>query len=203
MNIKEKKERALGVRLFLKAHRCNSPKCALARKPFAPGIFGKKRKRALSEMGTELREKQKVKFSYSLNEAQLKRIFTAALKSPEATNELMIQLLERRLDNVVFRLGFAESRASARQLVRHGHIIVNGHKVTAPAYMAEIGDVLTFRPESKTLQVFKNAEVSIEKAESLEWLTVNPKEMKGTVKTLPSGIEVPFNMSLLVEYYSK
>jgi len=203
MHIKEKKERALGVRLFLKPQRCSSPKCALVKKPYPPGQFGKKKRRGLSEMGTQLLEKQRVKFSYSLKESQLEKIFKTALRKPENTNELMVQLLERRLDNVVFRSNFAGSRPSAHQLITHGHILVNKKKVTVPSYTVAVGDTVSWREASKKNNAYKQAEVNLSKSEAPNWLEVDSGLMVSKIKSLPSRTEIPFDMSLLVEYYSK
>src|SRR3990170_2954470 len=128
-NTQEKKERSLGTKLFLKAHRCSSPKCATVRNPYGPGAHGKARRRAPSEFGEQLHEKQKIRLSYGLRDAAMKRLYRDAAKNPGVTGAVMINNLERRLDNVVYRLGFAPSRSVARQMVSHGHMKVNGRRV--------------------------------------------------------------------------
>lgn len=202
-NTSEKRERALGVNLFLKAHRCNSPKCVQARKGYRPGIHGQAR-HAVTEFGKLLNEKQKIKASYGLREAHLRRIFETALKNPGNTGNIIIQLLERRLDNVLFRVGFAPSRSVARQLISHGHVLLNGRKHTISSYAVKIGDKLTIRPQSKNNASMKelNAE-SLKKFETPVWLRLNKEKIEGEVVSLPKDTEVPFDVNMVVDYYSK
>jgi small subunit ribosomal protein S4 len=200
---KEKKERALGMKLFLKGERCNSPKCAMVRRPFRPGVHGKKRTKAKSEYGSQLLEKQRIKVSYGLGERQLETIFKKAMKKTGVTGEIIISSLERQLSNAVFRLGLASSRIVARQLVGHGHILVNGKKTTIPSFLVKDGDVISIKPSSQNLLIFKNLADTIKKHEAPEWLLLNAEKMEGKVKGLPRNTEVPFDINLVVDFYSK
>lgn len=201
-NTKEKKERALGVNLFLKAHRCNSPKCVMLRRPHRPGLHGKRR-HVLSEVGQQLQEKQKIKVSYGLREAQMKKIFSAALKNPGMTGNMITQLLERRLDNAVYRLGLAPSRSVARQLVGHGHILVNGRKVTIPSYLVRSGEKISIRLQSKDTGTLKGLTESLAKRETPVWLKLDKEKLEGEVVSLPKEQEFPFDVNMVVDYYSK
>src|SRR3989338_4565889 len=146
---KEKKERRIGERLNLKADRCQFPKCAMVRKPYQPGAHGPTgRRRALSEFGVQLLEKQKVKISYGLDERNLRQLFVSAQKAKGSSVSKLVELLERRLDNVVMKLGLAASRNIARQLVVHGHVLVNGKKVRSPGFSIKVGDVVSMKPGS-------------------------------------------------------
>ena len=200
---KEKKERALGMKLFLKGHRCNSPKCAAVRRPQRPGMHGKKRRRAMSEFGQQLMEKQRVKVSYGLREAQLLKIVKAALKKPGAIGETIINLLETQLVNVVFRAGIAPSRIIARQFVGHGHIFVNGEKVTIPSYRVKAGDIIAIKPSSKELLLFKELSSILKKYEPPHWVELDKEKLEAKIKSLPENVEIPFDINLVVDYYSK
>lgn len=202
-NTKEKKERSLGTHLFLKAGRCLSPKCVIVRRPQRPGQHGGARKRAASEFGQQLREKQKIKFTYGVREAYFNKIFHKAEKSPGVTGEMMISFLERRLDNVVYRLGLAASRSVARQAVGHGHILVNGRKVTIPSYQVRPGDLIAIRPQSKDHPVFKDLKINLEKYQEPSWLSLDKEKQEGTVKSLPKDFEIVFDVNQVVDYYSK
>jgi len=201
-NTQEKKERALGVKLFLKAHRCNSPKCAAVRKAYRPGLHGKAR-HSSSEVGQQLNEKQKIKVSYGIREAQMHKVFSLAAKNPGVTGNMIVQLLERRLDNVVFRLGLAPSRSVGRQLVSHGHIMVNGRKVTIPSYLVRVGDKITIRTESKDIAQFKDLSERFKKYETPLWLSLDKEKFAGEMVSLPKDLEVPFDVNMVVDYYSK
>lgn len=201
-NTQEKKERSLGVKLFLKAHRCNSPKCVMLRRPHRPGLHGKSR-RTVSETGQQLNEKQKVKVSYGIREAQMKRVFQRAAKNPGVTGAMIIQLLERRLDNALYRLGLAPSRSVARQLVGHGHILVNGRKVTASSYSVKAGDRIAIRPQSKDNAVLKGLAEALKNYNAPEWLKLDKEQQEGEVVALPKDLEVPFDVNMVVDYYSK
>ncbi len=201
---KEKKERALGVRLGLKGDRCNSPKCAAVRKPYRPGMHGHKRQRkAVSEFGKQIMEKQKFKLSYGIDEGSLRAIFDAASKRAGSTSEGIIELLERRLDNVVYRLGLAVSRSAAHQMVRHGHIEVNGVRSKSSGLLVKKGDVITIRESSRGTAMFKDLPERLQKYEAPEWLALDPVKLQGTVLQLPTGVDMPFEVSLLVESFSK
>ncbi len=200
--------RRLGVKLFLKGEKCSSPKCPMVRKPYPPGLKGKRRKKGESEYGRELKEKQKVKNWYNLRERQLKKYVSAVLKkrgSAENVEELLIKLLESRLDNVVFRLGFAVSRSQARQLVSHGHFLVNGKKVNIPSYQVKKGDKIALRESSKKKKNFQEILPFLKKHTPPSWLKLDAQKMEGEVIGEPSLKEVapPFEISSVFEFYSK
>lgn len=199
--ILEKKERSLGIKLSLKGDRCNSPKCALIRKPYRPGQHGKKL-RKLSEFGIQLREKQKMRFSYGLTEKQLEKVFKEAEKKTGVTADEMMKILESRLDNVIFRLGFAPSRTSSKQLVGHGHFMVNGRKVTIPSYRVRIGDIINIRLESKNHPSFKNLTDQLKNYEVPIWLGLDKNILEGTVIEKPAKIPQLFDINIVVDYYS-
>lgn len=201
---KEKRERALGVRLGLKGDRALSPKSAVMRKPYKPGMHGpRSRPRALSEFGLQIREKNKVKLAYGVDERNLIRLFGMAVAAKGASGAKMIEFLERRLDNVVYRLGFAPTRLAARQLVNHGHIAVNGKKVHSPGYMVREGDVVSIRPGSETKDAIAKRREILKKFEPPAWLSLHPEKMEGKVLSPPANTEVPFEINLLVESFSK
>ena len=200
---KEKKERALNTRLALKPFRSQSPKSAMTRRPYRPGVHGNSRQRAGSEFKLQLMEKQKMKISYGLNETQLKRIFTNALANKQQSIlQSILNQLELRLDNVVFRMGLAPSRIMARQLVGHGHFMVNGRKMNIPSYQVRKGDVISIRPERKQILLFKDLPNTL-KGIKEPWLKVNAQEVAGEVVSDPQNIELPFNINLVVDYYSR
>lgn len=202
-NTREKKERSLGTRLFLKATRSSSPKSAMVRRPHRPGEHGKDRRRAPSEFGKQLAEKQKFKAAYGLREAAIRQVFLKASKSTETTGPLFMSLLERRLDNVVYRLGFAPSRSVARQLIGHGHMMVNGRKVTIPSMLVRPNDVISIRPQSKDHAAFRTLSETLPKYQTPTWLTLDGEKMTGKVSSMPKDLEVPFDIALVIDYYSK
>ena len=193
-----------GVKLFLKGDRCYTDKCAIERRAYAPGQHGQARTK-FSEYGTQLREKQKVKRIYGLLERQFRHTFAKAVESRGVTGEVLLQMLERRIDNVVFRLGFAPSRSAARQLVRHRHVAVNGRVVDIPSQMLRPGDEVAVRDKSKTLGVIVNALESRKGQGVPEWLELNAERLSGRVLNIPTrqSIPVPINEQLIVELYSK
>ena len=202
--VKEKRERYLGTRLHLKGERCDSPKCALVRKPYPPGVHGKKRsRRNVSEFGLQLKEKQKFKLSYGLDERNLKRLFVQAAKSKGSTTEKILELLERRLDNVIFRLGFASSRGMARQLVVHGHIMVNGKVVRSPGLAVKPGNVVNIKPGSESKAGVADRREVLKKYEPPAWLLLDKDKLEGKVVSLPQETQAPFEINLLVEAFSK
>lgn len=206
IDIKCKKCRAIGEKLFLKGDRCFSPKCAMVRRPFKPGMHKKTRSRAgLSEYGKQLTEKKKMKLVYRIDENQLRRYFKESQTGKGSTMEILFKKLEMRLDNIVFRLGFAQSRSVARQLVNHGHFWVNGRKLRIPSKGLKIGDVVTVRPQSLEMPVFKNLKEILKKQEIPNFLGLNREKIEGKVIAEPSMVELkpPFNISLVVEFYSK
>ncbi len=200
---REKKERSVGTKLFLKAHRCNSPKCVTIRRPQRPGIHGKSYRRALSEFGQQLKEKQKIRFTYGIREAQMRRIFKAAAKNPGVTGAMMQQLLERRLDNVVYRLGFAASRSIGRQVVGHGHIMVNGRKTNIPSFRVSVDDIISIRPQSRDCLMFKDLPERLKKYETPVWLALDADKLEGKVVGLPKDFDGSFDVNMVVDYYSK
>lgn len=200
---KEKKSRSVGVNLFLKGERSASPKGAMVRKPYPPGAHGKNRRLGSSEFGRQLLEKQRVKWTYGLRERQFKKYFVEASKIPGATGEIIMRRLERRLDNAVFRLGWAVSRSIARQLVSHGHILVNEKKVTIPSYQVRVNDVLCIRPRSRPMKQFEDLDARLEKHEPPLWLFRDAKTSDAKVLKEPEGFDVPFDLSLVVDFYSR
>jgi len=193
-----------GVKLFLKGDRCYGDKCAIERRPYPPGQAGKKRPRD-SEYRGQLREKQKTKRIYGLLEKQFRGYYTMASRQQGITGENLLVLLESRLDNVVYRLGFAKSRDEARQVTRHNHITVNGRRVNIPSYRVRPGDLVAVGPKSKDLLVIKTALIASEKTEVPGWLEVDIEKLQGTILSLPTRemIDAPVREQLIVELYSK
>jgi small subunit ribosomal protein S4 len=184
---------------------CGREKCAYKKRPFAPGILDSQRKHKSnqSEYGSQLNEKRKVRESYGLREKQFSAYVEKAMSTKGGnTTELIYQSLELRLDNVVFRAGFANTRALSRQLVSHGHIIVNGRKVTIPSFSLKVGDILAVREGSKKSNYFIKLLEKFETA-PISWLTFNSKDTSFTVKALPKEIEKNFNFQAIVEFYSR
>ena len=200
-----KKCRRAGEKLFLKGERCFTPKCAMIKKPYLPGVHGKKRKSALSEYGRQLAEKQKLRRIYNINEKQLKKYFKEALKSKKIVTDSLLLRLETRIDNVVFRLGLAESRTKARQIVSHGHILLNNKKVNIPSINLKKNDVIQVKKSSLKKPLFKNLETKLKKYKAPSWLSLDKKELKATILNMPSREETDLSVDLqmIVEYYSK
>lgn len=175
----------------------------LARKPYAPGLHGQKRAKKLSNYGVQLQEKQKVRFMYGLNEKQFKKTFEAAGKLKGVHGENLLKLLESRLDNLVYRIGFATTRRAARQLVNHGHITVNGKKVDIPSYRCKVGDVIAIKENDKDLAIVKSSLEALSKR--VEFVDFNEKDMAGTFIRLPerSELNADINESLIVEFYNR
>jgi len=198
--------RRFGDKLMLKGERCATPKCPLEKRNTSPGRRPLARRRSrISERGLQLREKQKLRFSYGVLERQFRRFFGEAKKGPGTTGENLLVLLERRLDNVVYRLGFADSRAQARQIVRHGHIIVNGRKADIPSFLVKSGDVVKWREASTKTEYYKRVAEEIEEKFIPDWLSLDKESMTGRVLNLPGkdDIELGFNEKAIVEYYSR
>jgi len=191
-------------KLFLKGSKCFTEKCPIESKNYPPGQHGLNRRIKFSEYGVQLREKQKVKRIYGLLETQFRNYFEKANKQKGVTGENLIQLLEKRLDNVVFRLGFAASRKAARQLVLHGHLLVNGKKVTIPSFLLTEGDVVSVRDKSKKLDVIHNS-LRRSKDNLYNWLQVEKATLSGTFMQIPNREDIPLNANeqLIVELYSK
>jgi small subunit ribosomal protein S4 len=194
-----------GMKLFLKGERCYAEKCAIEKRNFLPGQHGKARKAKLAGYGLQLREKQRVKRIYGVLENQFRRYFEAADRQRGITGELLLQKLETRLDNVVYRLGFSTSRSQARQLVRHGHFSVNGRKVDIPSFAVSEGDVVGVRERSKTGAAVLHAMDEVKGRGIPEWLSLQSEQMAGRVVALPSRaqINLPVQEQLIVELYSK
>lgn len=194
-----------GEKLFLKGDRCFTPKCAIERRNYAPGEHGQDHRGKVSEYGLRLREKQKLRRIYGILEAQCRRYFEIAERKPGVTGENFLQLLERRLDNVVYRLGFASSRSEARQLVRHGHFTVNGKRVNIPSYLVKVGDVVAVKEASRKLNRFVELAEDLKHKTIPAWLELNAAEMSGKVLNLPTRdqIDVPVQEHLIVEFYSR
>ena len=191
-------------KLFLKGQKCFSEKCPIEEKNYPPGQHGLSRRAKVSEYGVQLREKQKIKRSYGLLETQFRNYFEKATKQKGRTGENLIKLLERRLDNVVFRLGFASSRKQARQLITHRHIMINNSLVTIPAYLLKAGDVIQIKEKSKKLDAIHNSLKRV-KDNTYNWLTVDKASLSGTFVQVPDRADVPLNANeqLVVELYSK
>jgi small subunit ribosomal protein S4 len=194
-----------GEKLYLKGERCYIDKCPVERRPYAPGEHGQSRRGKQSEYGLQLREKQKVRKIYGMLEKQFHRYYEMAEKMPGITGENFLSLLERRLDNVVYRLGFATSRSEARQFVLHGHILINGQKVNIPSYLVDVEDVISVKDSSRKSNRFKdvfeyNADITVP-----EWLSVDLEKAEGKVLALPTreDIDYPVQEHLIVEFYSR
>ena len=194
-----------GMKLFLKGERCYTEKCAIEKRNFAPGQHGKTRKSKLAGYGVQLREKQKVKRIYGVLEDQFRRYFEQAERTRGITGETLLQLLERRLDNVAYRLGLATSRAQARQLVRHGHFTVNGRKAAIPSMLLRAGDVVMLRQGSREIVRITAALEALEGKSVPGWLDIDKTNFAGSVKQLPvrEDITMPIQEQLIVELYSR
>jgi small subunit ribosomal protein S4 len=192
------------LKLFLKGERCYTEKCAIDRRNYAPGQHGQSR-RKFSDYGTQLREKQKVKRLYGLLENQFRNTFKEADRQKGITGEILLSLLERRLDNAVYRLGFANSRNEARQLVLHNHFIVNHSRVNIPSYLVKPGDIIELREKSKKVVRIQEALEGVARRGIPQWLELDKEQMKGSVKGLPTReeITIPIQEKLIVELYSK
>uniref|UniRef100_A0A7C4EMY9 Small ribosomal subunit protein uS4 n=1 Tax=Thermodesulfovibrio aggregans TaxID=86166 RepID=A0A7C4EMY9_9BACT len=193
-----------GMKLFLKGTRCYTEKCAFERRKYPPGQHGHNKSK-LSDYGLQLREKQKVKRMYGIMERQFKNYFEKATKMKGVTGENLLKLLERRLDNVVYRMGFAINRRQARQLVRHGFINVNGRRIDIPSYLVKPADIIEVTQAGKESEIIKESLALAEQRGFSSWLEVNVEEMKGKFLRLPERdeIELPVQEQLIVEFYSK
>jgi small subunit ribosomal protein S4 len=194
-----------GTKLFLKGTKCASDRCPLEKRNFAPGMHGKDRKAKIVGYGLQLHEKQKAKRMYFTLEGQFREYYEKASRASGVTGELLIQQLERRLDNVAFRLGFAISRRQARQVVRHGHVTVNGKKVNIPSYQVRVGDEIAIREAAKKLVIVEQGVQYAAQNPVPAWLEVNFENMSGRVLSLPkrADVNLPINEQLIVELYSK
>jgi len=189
-----------GIKLFLKGERCFTDKCAIERRAYAPGQHGQRGGRKPTEYAVQLREKQKVKRIYGIMERQFRRYFSMAERMHGITGENLLQLLERRLDNMVYRMGFATSRAEARHMVRLGHFLVNNKRNTIPSYIVKQGDVVSIKEKSRASVWVKNALESADRHGIPEWVQINKEKFTGTVA---DQITMPINEQMIVELYSK
>ncbi len=193
-----------GMKLYLKGDRCYSDKCAIINKAYAPGQHGTGRKK-VSEYGIQLREKQKVRRIYGVQEKQFRIYFAHAARQKGVTGENLLRLLELRLDNVTYRLGFGTSRVDARQLVRHGHFTVNGKKVNIPSYLVKVGDVIAVREKSKASPKLVSVAEAVTNKQVMKWLELDKANLVGKVINLPQreDIDLPITEQLIVELYSR
>jgi small subunit ribosomal protein S4 len=193
------------MKLFLKGDRCYSDKCAIDRRAYPPGEHGQRRGRKPSDYGIQLREKQKIKRMYGLSENQFRLFFKRADKQKGITGTTLLVMLERRLDNVVYRLGFANSRNQGRHFVRHGHFLVNGRKVDVPSYQIQVGDVVEVREKSRKVQAITDALDAVVRRSVPQWLDREKENFKGLVKTFPvrDELTMPMQEQLVIELYSK
>jgi len=193
------------LKMFLKGDRCYSDKCAFDRRGYAPGQHGQRRMRKVSDYGVQLREKQKVKRMYGLLENQFRGLFMKAERQKGVTGTNLLVFLERRMDNVVYRLGLANSRIQARQLVRHNHFTVNGKKMNIPSYLVRIGDVLEVKEKSRNVAVIKDGIETVVRRGISDWLELEKDAFRGTVKAFPTRevLTMPIQEQLIVELYSK
>ena len=193
-----------GMKLFLKGDRCHTDKCGIERRPWPPGMHGQRRRKK-TDYAVQLREKQKVRRIYGLMEKQFRRYFERAERQKGVTGANFLRLLERRLDNVVYRLGFASSRNEARQLVRHAHFLLNGRKVDVPSILVRPGDVIEVREKSKNIEPIERAIEARGRQAVVRWLEVDVDARKGKVLAMPEreDIDMPIEEHLIVEFYSK
>ncbi|MBL7156866.1 MAG: 30S ribosomal protein S4 [Candidatus Omnitrophica bacterium] len=196
--------RAYGEKLFLKGAKCNTDKCSVAKRPFPPGQHGKRRRKE-SNYGLQLREKQKAKRIYGVLERQFRKYFISAERAKGVTGEILLQILERRLDNVVFRFCFAYSRPQARQIVLHNHVYVNNKKVNVPSYTVKEGDTIEIRGKEDMLKRIIEVRKDLKERAVAKWLQEDKVAIKGTVKALPKKEDLDFSIQeqLIVELYSK
>jgi len=193
------------LKLFLKGDRCYTDKCAFERRGYAPGQHGQRRGRKLSDYGIQLREKQKAKRIYGILERQFRRYYIKADRQKGITGTNLLVLLERRLDNIVYRMGFSSSRRQARQLVRHNHVMVNGLKVNVPSYLVKVGDSVEVKEASRKIPVILESMETFVRREKSPWLEVDSDNYRGVLTALPNREEltIPINEQLIVELYSK
>ncbi|MFA5070126.1 MAG: 30S ribosomal protein S4 [Patescibacteria group bacterium] len=199
-----KKCRRAGEKLFLKGERCNSPKCAMVKRNYPPGIHGQKGYSRMSGFAVHLKEKQKIRYIYGLTETQLANYMRKALKKKGNTSELFLQSLERRFDNIVFRLGFARSRAEARKTITHGHFLINDKKVNIPSYLLRPKDKITLAAKSAKNKLFSEILKSADKQKTADWLSFDKTSHQGEVLHLPTqkDLNLGFQTQLVVEFYS-
>lgn len=205
VNAKCKKCRRARQKLFLKGERCFTPKCAMVKTPYPPGIHGRKRQRELSEYGKQLIEKQRIRNTYEVLEKQFKNYVLTAMREKGDNRENLMRKLEMRLDNAVYRLGFAKSRASAKQIVGHGHILINNRRVDIPSYQVKVGNIISLREKDKKSVLFENLKVSLKKYEPSSWLSLNKEKLEAKVISQPTIDDVKdlAGIGMVIEYYSR
>jgi small subunit ribosomal protein S4 len=197
--------RRYGDKLYLKGDRCLTPKCAFERRPAAPGQQRFGRRRRVSDRSLQLREKQRARFTYGIMERQFRRYYREAIRRAGVTGENLVRMLEMRLDNLVFRLGFADSRSQARQIVRHGHISLNGRATDIPSCAVRVGDEITWSPKGQKTELFKMMQENMQSKEVPDWLGVDAATMSGRVIAQPdvSQVGAKFDPAVIVEFYSR
>ena len=197
--------RRYGDKLYLKGDRCSTPKCAFERRPQPPGQQRFGRRRRVSDRALQLREKQRARFIYGIMEQQFRRYYRDAMRRSGVTGETLVRLLETRLDNIVYRLGFADSRAQARQIVRHGHIDLNGRTTNIPSCALKISDVITWSEKGRSTEIYKIMQETLQSKEIPDWLSVDSANMSGRVLTQPdvSQAGAKFDPAVIVEFYSR
>jgi len=193
------------MKMFLKGERCFTDKCAFDRRGYPPGQHGQRRRGKMSDFGIQLREKQKVKRMYGMTESQFRLTFERADRMRGVTGTNLLSILERRLDNVVYRMGFVDSRTQGRHFVRHNHFLVNGKKVNIPSYVTMPGDVVEVREKSRKIQAISSAMEAVVRRGIPQWMDVEKENLKGAIKSAPvrEDITMPIQEQLIVEYYSK
>ncbi len=194
-----------GQQLFLKGEKCLTDKCPVKKRPYPPGLHGQRRARKVSDFGQQLREKQRTRRIYGVLEKQFRKEFALADKQQGPTGENMLRVLEQRLDNVVFRLGFAESRPQARQIVTHGHFEVNGRKLDIPSALVRAGDVISVRSHSRESEYFKVVADTLARKKQPGWLSLDAANMSGKIMRMPrrDEVDMEINEPLIVEFYSR
>ncbi len=200
-----KKCRREGEKLFLKGEKCLSPKCPIIKRNYPPGLHGSKRRIRHSPYGLQLREKQKARISYRILETQFKNYFLKAQKRKGNTGEFFIQLLEMRLDNTIYRMGFAKSRDQARQFISHGLVLINSKRVTLPSFQVKIGDKINVTDKGAKLTILKEISKSTHKTGASDWIKVDAKKLEGEIVSLPKteDLKLTLNLPLIIEYYSR
>ncbi len=197
--------RSHGMKLFLKGQRCSTDKCAFERRAYGPGQHGQRRRRKTTEYGLQLKEKQKAKRTYGVLERQFKNYYKEAERQKGVTGENLMRILERRLDNIMYRLGFAPSRSAARAFVVHGHVQVNGRKVDIPSYLLKTGDEICVREKSRRIPEIRMSVDAKAGVGTVDWLELDPKKFAGRVLDMPSREQIPspVNEQLIVNFYSR
>ena len=203
--ILEKKERALGEKLFLKGERCAGAKCVMVRRNYPPGAHGKRKRRASSELGTLLREKQKVRFLYGVDDATVRRYSKEAAFAKGVFSSNFWRILESRLDNVVFRLGFSVSRRAAQQAINHGHVLVNEKTVTISSFRVAPGDVISLKERTARLGLFQDLGSKLARQQTPQWLLIDPEKKTGKIAKAPDveDLETMFDATKIKEFYSR